>query len=68
MAISAGSDWSKKMKDNDCKAEEYYEKCRALISVLSYDEISDSDKSALLWVLMDCFESLGIVIGTVRNK
>ncbi len=61
-------DWSEIMKDKNYKVEEYYEKCRALISVLSYDGFDEADRSAILWVLTDCFEQLGEVIGTVQNK
>jgi hypothetical protein len=48
--------------------EEYYEKCRALISVLSYDGFSGDDKSTLLWILTDLFEKLGDTIGTTPKK
>lgn len=48
--------------------EEYYEKCRALISALSFNGFSDADRSALLWILTDEFEKLGEVIGTVPQK
>ena len=52
----------------DFKKEEYYEKCRALISVLSFNGFSDEDRSALLWILTDMFEKLGDVIGTTQKR
>lgn len=48
--------------------EELYEKCRALISALSYDGFSEADRSALLWILTDEFEMLGNAIGTTQNR
>ncbi|MBR1456217.1 MAG: hypothetical protein IJ594_03530 [Oscillospiraceae bacterium] len=50
------------------KKEEYYEKCRALISVLLMDGLGEADKLALIWVLSDMFENLGQAIGTAQMK
>lgn len=52
----------------DMQKEEYYEKCRALISVLSYSRFNEADRSALMWLLTDTFERLGEVINTVPRK
>ena len=53
---------------NNERIEEHYEKCRALISALSFDGFCSADRSALMWVLTDEFERLGEVIGTVQKK
>ena len=55
------------MEVNDL-IEEHYEKCRALISALSYDGFSTADRSAMMWILTDEFEMLGKAIGTVQKK
>ena len=50
------------------KVEEYYEKCRALLSVLNRDDLSESDRDAMLWILSDNFEALGNLMGIVLSK
>ena len=48
--------------------EEVYEKCRALISVLTEPVMKTCDRDALLWILGEEFERLGEIIGTVQKK
>lgn len=45
------------------EAETYYERCRALISVIGTD-IDENDRAALIAVLEDYFDRLGEAIRT----
>ena len=56
------------MTEKRIMIEELYEKCRALISVVSYPGLDESDRSALLWILTDNFELLGRAIGASQRK
>ena len=56
------------MTDEEMTIEELYEKCRALISVISYPGLDENDRSSLIWTLTDIFELLGRAIGVNRRK
>ncbi len=50
------------------KAEEYYEKCRAIISVLDGLVLSVEDRETLIWIARDYLDKLGSVIGIENMK
>ena len=47
---------------------EEYEKCRALISVLLDNTVSEEDRITLMSILESEYIKLGEVIGTVQTK
>ena len=45
-----------------------YEKCRALISVIGIQGVSENDRGALLWMLEEYFGKLGEAIEKSQKK
>ena len=53
----------------DFEKEEYYDKLRVILKVLSSCRLEDWDRDTLTWVAIEYLEKLGEVTGIVRpNK
>lgn len=50
------------------EVEVLYEKCRALISVIENETVSEADKIALMWALEEYFGKLGEAIEKSQKK